>query len=91
MLKAALGFMLSHGSRPRSLPGHHIAIIDFVAARVEKRHAALIASFDRLRRKRNIALYDDAGSVSHIEAEEALKTAHSFIETIRADIAARKP
>jgi hypothetical protein len=27
MLKASLGFMFSHGSRVRSQPGHHIAVI----------------------------------------------------------------
>ncbi len=34
MLKASLGFMFSHGFRARSQPGHHIAIIDFVRARI---------------------------------------------------------
>jgi hypothetical protein len=29
MLKASLGFMFSRGFRPRSQPGHHIAIIEF--------------------------------------------------------------
>ncbi len=30
MLRASLGFMFSHGSRARSQPGHHMAIIAFV-------------------------------------------------------------
>jgi uncharacterized protein (UPF0332 family) len=64
MLKASLGFMFSHGFRARSQPGHHIAIIDFVRARIGKKHAGLISVFDRLRRKRNLALYDDRGLVS---------------------------
>ena len=42
MLKASLGFMFSHGFRARSQPGHHIAIIDFVRARIGKKHALLI-------------------------------------------------
>src|ERR1700722_11221254 len=29
MLKASLGLMFSHGVRARSMPGHHIAIIEF--------------------------------------------------------------
>jgi hypothetical protein len=41
MLKASLGFMFSHGFRARSQPGHHIAIIEFVRARIDKRHAGL--------------------------------------------------
>lgn len=61
MLKASLGFMFSHGFRARSQPGHHIAIIDFVRARIGKKHAGLISVFDRLRRKRNLAPYDDRG------------------------------
>ncbi len=91
MLKASLGFMFSHGFRARSQPGHHIAIIDFVRARIDKKHAGLITVFDRLRRKRNLALYDDIGFVSHHDAEQALETARDYLGVIRADITARKP
>jgi uncharacterized protein (UPF0332 family) len=59
MLKASLGFMFSHGFRARSQPGHHIAIIEFVRSRIDKKNAGLLIVFDRLRRKRNTALYDD--------------------------------
>ena len=64
MLKASLGFMFSHGWRARSQPGHHIAIIDFVRTRLDKKHAALLLVFDRLRRKRNTVLYDDTEFLS---------------------------
>jgi hypothetical protein len=36
MLKASIGFMFSHGFRPRSQLGHHIAIIEFVPSRLDK-------------------------------------------------------
>ena len=91
MLRASLGFMFSHGFRARSQPGHHIAIIEFVRARIDAKHTGLLALFDRLRRKRNVALYDDTGFVSRHEAEEALESARNFIDVIRADITARKP
>lgn len=91
MLKASLGFMFSHGLRARSQPGHHIAIIEFVRARIDKKHSGLLTVFDRLRRKRNTALYDDTGFVSHHDAEEALESARNFISVIRADVASRKP
>ncbi len=91
MLKASLGFMFSLGFRARSQPGHHIAIIDFVRSRIEKKHTALLTVFDRLRRKRNMALYDDSGFVSHHDAEQALQSASDYLNVIRADIAARKP
>jgi uncharacterized protein (UPF0332 family) len=90
MFKASLGFMFSHGFRARSQPGHHIAIIEFVQGRIDKRHAGLLTVFDRLRRKRNMALYDDTGFVSRRDAEQALESARDFISVIRADIAARK-
>lgn len=38
MLKASLAFMFSHGFRARSQPGHHIAIIEFVRARISKKY-----------------------------------------------------
>jgi hypothetical protein len=91
MLKASLGFMFSHGFRARSQPGHHIAIIDFVRSRIDKKHAGLLAVFDRLRRKRNMALYDDTSFVSHHDAEQALQSAGDYLNVIGADIAGRKP
>ena len=91
MLKASLAFMFSHGARARSQPGHHIAIIEFVRTRIDKKNAGLIAVFDRLRRKRNLALYDDTGLVSHHDAEQALESARQYVKIVRADIEARKP
>lgn len=72
MLKASLGFMFSHGFRARSQPGHHITIIEFVRTRIGMKYSGLLTVFDRLRRKRSLALYDDTGFVSHRDAEQAL-------------------
>ena len=91
MLKASLGFMFSHGFRARSQPGHHIAIIEFARGHFDKNSAGLLTVFDRLRRKRNMALYDDTGFVSHRDAEQALEAARDYVAIIRADITARKP
>src|ERR1035437_2286797 len=91
MLKALLGVMFSHGFRARSEAGAHIAIIDLVGSRINKEHASLLTVFDRLRRKRNMALYDDTGFVSHHDAEQALQSAGDYLNVIRIDIVARKP
>src|ERR1700690_597182 len=88
MLKASLGFMFSPGFRARSQPGHHIAIIEFVRSRIDKKHSGLLTVFDRLRRKRNLALYDDTGFVSHHDAEQALESAGDYLNVIQDDIAA---
>jgi uncharacterized protein (UPF0332 family) len=91
MLKASIGFMFSHGFRARSQPGHHIAIIEFARSHLDKKHAGLLIVFDRLRRKRNLALYDDTGFVSRRDAEQALQSTVDYLNAIRADIAARRP
>jgi hypothetical protein len=91
MLKASLGFMFSHGFRAGSQPGHHIAMIEFVRTHIDKKHAGLISIFDRLRRKRNLALYAETGFVSQHDAKQALAAARDFLAVLRADIAARKP
>src|SRR6266699_3841414 len=90
MLKTSLGFMFSHGFRARSQPGHHIAIIEFVRTRIDKKHPGLLTVFDRLRRKRNLALYDDTGFVSRHDAEQALEAARQYLDVIRAHIAGRE-
>lgn len=90
MLRASLAFMFSQGVRPRSQPGHHIAIIEFVRQRIDKKHASLLTVFDHLRRKRNTALYEDTGFVSQHDAEEALATACEYLDVIRSDIEDRK-
>jgi len=91
MLKACLAFMFSHGFRARSQPGYHIAIIEFVRSRLDKKHSGLLTVLDRLRRKRNLALYDDTGFVSHHDAEQALKAARDYLKVIHTDIEGRKP
>jgi uncharacterized protein (UPF0332 family) len=90
MLRASLAFMFSHGVRPRSQLGHHIAIIDFVRQRTSKSHATLLTQFDRLRRKRNASLYDDTGFISQHDAQEAVATARQYLRLISADIETRK-
>lgn len=91
MLKASIAFMFSHGFRPGTQLGHHIAIIEFVRSQFGKKHAALLIVFDRLRRKRNQALYDDTGFVSRHDAEQALQSAGDYLNLLRADIASRRP
>lgn len=72
-------------------PGHHIAIIEFVRSRIDKKHALLVSVLDRLRRKRNLALYSDTGFVSQQDAKAALQAARDYLDAIRTDIMARKP
>ena len=91
MLKASLGFMLSFGVRPRSLPGHHVTIIEFAGKRLGKSSQKLIAVFDRMRRKRHQALYDVTGFISTQEAKNALEIAEKYLAIIRKETQKRDP
>ena len=91
MLKASLGFMLSFGVRPRSLPGHHIAIIEFCGQRLGSEHKGLMALFDRMRRKRHQSVYDATGFISKYEAQQALETAEQYLSVLREEIRKRNP
>ncbi len=91
MLKASLGFMLSFGFRPRSLPGHHITIIAFAERQLGKEFRNLISMFNRMRRKRHAAIYDVSGLISRQEAEQALETAGKYLAAVRDEIEKRNP
>ena len=91
MLKGSLGFMLSFGVRPRSLPGHHVTIIEFAGDHLGKEFRSLIAMFNRMRRKRHEAIYDVSGFISKHEAEQALQTAEKYLRIIREEIQKKNP
>ncbi len=90
MLKASLGFMLSFGVRPRSLPGHHMVIIEFAEENLGTEFRNLIALFNRMRRKRHQAIYDVTGLISRLEAEQALATAEEYLVRLRDEIRTKK-
>ena len=83
MLRASLGLMLQHGKRPRSLPGHHVAIIEFAGNVLGEEFRGLIRHFDQMRRKRNDLLYEADDFVSETEVSESLKMAERFLIQIK--------
>ncbi len=91
MLKASLGFMLSFGVRPRSVPGHHVTIIEFAGKYLGMQSKNLIAMFDRMRRKRHQAIYDVTGFISKQEALQALETAEKYLAIVRDEIQKKNP
>jgi uncharacterized protein (UPF0332 family) len=90
MLRAAMALMFSHGTRIRSQPGHHIAIIEFARASLGREHDGMLSVFDHMRRKRNTALYDDTGFISHRDAEDAVDAAQKFVAVAKKHIESRK-
>jgi len=91
MLKASLSLMLSSGVRPRSLPGHHITIIEFAGEQLGKDYKHLISIFDRMRRKRNQAIYEVDVLISVTEARQALASAEQYLDAISDAIQNKNP
>jgi uncharacterized protein (UPF0332 family) len=91
MLKASLGLMPSCGSRPRSQPGHHAVIIEFVQNQLGEDHRPVCMLFDRMRRKRNVCLYDVTGFISSQEASDSIGTAATLLTAIRTTIEKDNP
>lgn len=86
MLKASLALILRQGLRPRSLPGHHVAIIEKAGKILGKEAANLIKAFDIMRRNRNTFLYEADGFLSEHEVSEALQIAHKYLKLIQEHI-----
>jgi len=91
MLKASLGLVLSHGMRLRSIPGHHIAVIEFAGKRLGAENKGLIAMFDRMRRKRHQAMYEVTGLITRHEAAQAVSAAERYLSVIREELQRRSP
>ncbi len=82
MLKASLALILRDGIRPRSIPGHHVAIIEKAEEILGDDAANMIKIFDEMRRNRNTFLYEADGFISSDELKEALKIAEEYIEVV---------
>lgn len=81
MLQAARALMFSKGYRPTG-EGQHATTIQFARIVLGNEFTSILEFMDRMRRKRNRAVYDMAGLVSSKEAFEAIKTAESFVLAI---------
>jgi uncharacterized protein (UPF0332 family) len=79
MLQAGRALMFSEGYRP-SGDKQHVSVIKFAETCLGREFSDIILMFDRMRRKRHIAIYDSAGTVSEKEVEQAINCAETFIK-----------
>lgn len=89
MLLAGRALVFSYGYRPR-IAGSHKIVVDFSTVILGKEYQTLVKKFDRMRKKRHDLVYE-AASVSKTEAQNAIKTATTFIEEIKTQIPKRNP
>ncbi|MFH1654736.1 MAG: HEPN domain-containing protein [Pseudomonadota bacterium] len=82
VLQASRAFMFSQGFRPVSHEGHKNTFA-FMRVAFGKDYEDLITYFDRVRNKRNQAMYDIAGMISETEARNLFKMAVDFVSLVR--------
>ena len=82
VLQASRACMFSEGYRPASAEGHKNTFA-FMRVALGKEYEDLITYFDRMRNKRNQALYDVAGMISETEARNLYAKATEFVSLMR--------
>jgi len=82
ILQASRAYMFAQGYRPAGTEGHKNTFAFLLIALGEK-YRDLITYFDRMRNKRNQAIYDVAGLITETEAEQILSQARKYVALIR--------
>ena len=82
VLQASRAYMFFQGYRPASAQGHKNTFA-FMAMAMGKDYEDMISYFDRMRNKRNQALYDIAGIITETEARNLFKQATEFVALIK--------
>lgn len=82
-LQAGRALMYSQGYRPSSVEGHK-TVFEFATQTLPTESQELIAYLDRIRRKRNVAIYDVAGCVGRAEAQGAIDASRRLVAIVQA-------
>jgi len=85
VLQASRAYMFAHGYRAAGADMHKNTFAFMIVA-LGGELEELITYFDRMRSKRNRALYDVAGMISETEARSLLKKAVEYVKLIRAKL-----
>ncbi len=85
-LQASRAYMFSRGYRPASAQGHKNTFA-FMALALGKEHRDVITYFDRMRNKRNRAVYDASGLITETEARNLLRVTRKFVTMIKKRLA----
>ena len=82
VLQASRAFMFAKGYRPASAEGHRNTFA-FMRVALGREYEDQIAYFDRMRNKRNQAIYDVAGRITETEARNLFAKAREFVKLMR--------
>ena len=90
MLHAGRALMLAKGYRPNN--GYqHKTVVDFAAMVLGPEFKTLTQHFEKMRRKRNLFIYELSISISETEVNKALESAATFIAAIKNIIEKENP
>jgi len=81
VLQASRAYMFAEGYRPASAEGHKNTFA-FMRLAMGKDYEELITYFDRMRNKRNQAIYDVAGLITETEVRGLFSKATEFVKLI---------
>ncbi len=83
MLQAGRALMFSEGYRPKG-EAKHVAVIEFVKKKFGNKFAdKILFMFNKIRKKRHIAVYEQVNIISEDEAKNALNTAKDFVDKVK--------
>ena len=88
VLQASRAYMFAQGYRPASTEGHKNTFI-FMRLALGKQYDGMMTYFDRMRNKRNQAIYDVAGLITETEARNLFEKATEYVALIRAKLAGK--
>jgi len=86
MLQAARALMLAEGYRPGRGEGQHKIVVQFAELAMGRTFEEEVRFFEKMRVKRNQAVYDTPGIISEAEARQAIEYAAKFIRVIEETI-----
>jgi len=89
VLQASRGYMFSRGYRPAGAEGHKNTFA-FMQIAMGGGYEEMMTYFDRMRNKRNQAIYDVAGLITETEARNLLAKAEEFVKVIRGKLGTKK-
>lgn len=81
VLQASRAFMFSKGYRPAGAEGHKNTFA-FMSVALGQEYEDLVTFFDRMRTKRNQAIYDVAGLITETQARSLYRKAVDFVALI---------
>lgn len=87
-LQASRAYMHSKGYRASSQHGHKNTF-EFMQRALGKDYKDIVGFLDRMRPKRNRAIYDISGSITETEVKELVKKSREFVRIIKEKLESR--